>query len=128
MVIQSVALKSWPGSLLMMSAYFFLVMFSQVSNASASTVLPGDWEGIFQCGDSEFRFTLGLREHEQGLSGDVHYQALDGQRLGMEASSQLVGSAEKFGHSFSIETTTNDISKRVWVKMLHDQQQGQLHW
>ena len=125
-VIQSASGRADLLSVFIICGYFFLLIFSPFSSASSSKILPGDWEGFFQCGDSEFRFTLNLRDHERGLAGELHYKALNGHRLGLDARSQLIGSAEQFGRSLSIESSSNDISKIVWVKMLYDQQKDRL--
>lgn len=103
-----------------------LALICPLANAGIPKVLLGDWQGVFQCGDSEFNFTLGLREQEERLSGNVHYKAVNGERLGVAVNSQLIGSGEGFGNSLSIETITNDISKRVWIRMLYDEKKDRL--
>jgi len=124
--IQEVAGIVRPSPFRFIGAAFWFTLFSQVSYAATPKPLLGDWQGVFQCGDSEFNFTLSLHEHQRGLAGEVYYKALHGQRLGLEARSPLVGSAEEFGKSLSVETSTNDLSKHVWVKMVYDQQTDRL--
>lgn len=115
-----------------MSAKFFgyisilLVCCSQLANAGIPKVLLGDWQGVFQCGDSEFNFTLGLREQEDRLSGSLHYKAINGERLGSSVTAQLLGSAESFGNTLSIEVITNDLANRVWMRMVYDEQKRRL--
>lgn len=112
----------------LMSSFVFLLVIllllrGHAANAGIPNVLIDDWQGFFQCGDSEFHFSLSLREQEVRMSGSIEYKAVNGQRLKMSARDELIGSAEGFGNSLSISSSTLG---HTWVRMFYDEQKDRL--